>query len=81
MIAKQIESAPGDPFPLAWVQGCPSGDSMNYTIGFINQFSLGNSIPYLDIDCRIITNSFDPNDKQDFPNGYEIHFRILRFWK
>ena len=72
LIAEQVEFAPGDPFPTAWSEGCGVD---NFTFGILNQFSLGDNIPYLDTDCPVISASFDPNDKQGFPLGYgDEHF-------
>ena len=75
MIAEQVENAPGDPFPTSWAEGCGVDGLINFSTGYINQFSLGDNIPYLDRDCRVISSSFDPNDKQGFPLGYsDEHF-------
>ncbi len=43
--------------------------------GFINQFAQGDDSPFEDVDCRVVTNSYDPNDKQGFPTGVKSqHF-------
>ena len=76
LIAEQVMLAPGDPYPTAWVEGCGVNDNGNYSIGFVNQFSLGDNIPHVDTDCSITTASYDPNDKQGFPNGYGVQHLI-----
>ncbi len=70
LIAQQVQNAPGNPLPTAWVEGCGLNGSGNFSIGYTNQFSLGDNIPFKDTDCTIATSSFDPNDKQGFPIGY-----------
>lgn len=60
---------PGYPFPSlpsAAVEGCGGWNSP----GLINQFPLDDANPFTDIDCREVTSSLDPNDKQGFPLGY-----------
>ena len=70
LLAEQVENAPGDPFLSAWVEACGVNGSGSFSLGYINQFSLGDNVPYVDTDCRVISSSFDPNDKQGFPLGY-----------
>jgi uncharacterized repeat protein (TIGR01451 family) len=38
--------------------------------GFVNQFAQGDEMPYEDVDCRMVTASFDPNDKRAVPEGF-----------
>ena len=71
LLAEQVENAPGDPFLSAWVEACGTNGSGSFSLGYINQFSLGDNVPYLDTDCRVLTGSYDPNDKQGFPLGYD----------
>ena len=70
LIAEQVENAPGDVFPTAWMEGCGTNTSGVFSLGFINQFSLGDNTPFEDVDCLEASNSFDPNDKRGFPLGY-----------
>lgn len=57
------------PTPVALaVEGCST--SGVFSTGFVNQFPLNDTPPSVDIDCTANTGSFDPNDKQGFPNGY-----------
>jgi len=70
LLAEQVENAPGDAFLSAWVEACGINGSGSFSLGYINQFSLGDNVPYVDTDCRVISSSFDPNDKQGFPLGY-----------
>ncbi len=53
--------------PSAVIQGCNAGV---FTTGFVNLFSTPDDDPWIDIDCRMNTNSFDPNSKEATPVGY-----------
>lgn len=66
----EAEQEPGYPFAsfsTATVEGCGSAP---LSFGFVNQFSLDDASPFTDIECREVLGSYDPNDKQGFPNGY-----------
>jgi uncharacterized repeat protein (TIGR01451 family) len=39
-------------------------------LGYYTQYPQDDADPFIDIDCRESTNSFDPNDKQGFPKGF-----------
>jgi hypothetical protein len=43
--------------------------SASPTTGMINQFPQGDDSPFEDTDCRVVTASYDPNDKQAVPEG------------
>jgi len=61
---------PGVSFPMQTVEGCANGGQ--FSIGFVNQFSLGDNDPWMDIDCTPNIGSYDPNDKQGYPIGYGV---------
>ncbi|MCB0531177.1 MAG: T9SS type A sorting domain-containing protein [Lewinellaceae bacterium] len=66
----QAEQEPGYPYPSvpsAVVEGCGGFN----TLGLVNQFAMDDADPFTDIDCREVIGSWDPNDKQGFPTGYE----------
>ncbi len=44
--------------------------------GIFNQFPLDDAEPYFDELCRVVTGSYDPNDKQGFPTGFGDDHRI-----
>ncbi|MFK8009010.1 MAG: T9SS type A sorting domain-containing protein [Saprospiraceae bacterium] len=71
LIAEQVENAPGDPYPTAWIEGCGTNGNGSFSLGYLNQFSLGDNNPFEDTDCTFATAAFDPNDKQGFPLGYD----------
>lgn len=64
----QEEFHPGNSQPAAWAEGCTA--TGQFSTGFVNQFPAGDNDPWVDIDCRQNTGSYDPNDKQGFPVGY-----------
>jgi len=64
-----------DGFPLAEsasfsIEGCGVNEDGTINTGFINNFSLGDYYPYLDVDCQENIGAYDPNDKQVYPNGF-----------
>lgn len=67
--ADQEPFAPGDPMPSATVEGCGQNATGNFSIGFFSQFDDNDGNPFFSVDCHASTGSFDPNDKQAFPQG------------
>lgn len=55
--------------PVAWVEGCGSNAENPVSLGFVNQYPLGDETPWLDVFCLPAVNSYDPNDKTGFPMG------------
>lgn len=66
--ADQAPGFPGLNLPIAFIQGC-GGNGTN-SLGFVNQYALGDQETWLDIFCLESVNSYDPNDKTGFPYGY-----------
>jgi uncharacterized repeat protein (TIGR01451 family) len=65
----EMDQEPGYPFPSfpsAAIEGCGGWNNP----GYINPFPVDDAGPFVDIDCREVTSSLDPNDKQGFPTGY-----------
>lgn len=60
---------PGQSMPSLSVEGCTTG--AQFTTGFVNQFPANDNDPWVDIDCTENLGSYDPNDKQGFPAGYQ----------
>ncbi|MCB0556788.1 MAG: hypothetical protein KDD02_24800 [Phaeodactylibacter sp.] len=59
----------------ATVEGCGTNDMGSFSIGYVNQFPLYTGDAFLDIECRESIGSYDPNDKQALPRGYdELHY-------
>ncbi len=70
--AEQSPGFPGLDMPVAWIEGC---GTTNFSLGFINQYDLGDAAPSTDVFCLESVNSYDPNDKQGFPRGVgEAHY-------
>lgn len=63
---QQVAFHPDNSYQAAFVEGCGAGD---LSLGFINQFALGDEKPNYDLDCMPNIGAFDPNDKQGFPLG------------
>lgn len=43
----------------------------------INQYGLGDAFSFQDIDCQQNVYSYDPNDKQGFPTGYNVDYHYI----
>jgi uncharacterized repeat protein (TIGR01451 family) len=72
--ANQEVNHPILPNAIVNSEGC-TDQSTPFSTGFINQFSLPDSMPWLDIDCTENIGSFDPNDKLGIPVGYgNLHY-------
>lgn len=63
---QQVAFHPENSYQAAFVEGCGTGPA---SLGFINQFALGDEKPNYDLDCMANIGAFDPNDKQGFPLG------------
>lgn len=71
---------PGDPsqgIVSKTIEGCGLNDQGTFSTGFINQFPLEGNEAHESIDCQANIGSFDPNDKQGFPEGYQSEHKIL----
>ncbi len=67
-IRLQAEQEPGYPYggmPAVAVEGCGG-----FTQGMVTVFPNDDSSPFIAVDCRENTASYDPNDKQALPKGY-----------
>lgn len=65
--AQQAIGHPGEDYPAISIEGC-SEDGEIYT-GYVLDFYENDANPFLSIDCQENIASYDPNDKQAFPNG------------
>ncbi len=70
MEVDQVDLHPGMSHPTAFIEGCGTNDQGAFSTGFINQFPMDDEDEFVDIDCREIVGSYDPNDKHGFPRGY-----------
>jgi uncharacterized delta-60 repeat protein/uncharacterized repeat protein (TIGR01451 family) len=72
--ADQHPLHPGRSRPNATVENCGSG---NWTPNLVNLLPHNDADPIVDIYCGVITNSYDPNDKQGFPLGITENHHIM----
>ncbi|MCO6480345.1 MAG: hypothetical protein J5I94_27135, partial [Phaeodactylibacter sp.] len=61
---------PGLSMPVAVLEGCGTNANGSFSTGFVNQLALDDADPFIDIECREVVGSYDPNDKHGFPRGY-----------
>lgn len=77
----QAEQRPGHPGfsqPVAVVEACGLGVVPNISTGFVSMYPMDDADPWIDVDCRENTLSYDPNQKEAFPIGYMEGHRIGR---
>ncbi len=53
------------------IEGCGLDDLGEFSTGMVTVFPDEDEESYLSIDCQENIGSYDPNDKQSFPKGYE----------
>jgi uncharacterized repeat protein (TIGR01451 family) len=67
--AEQEPFHPGMSMPSVSVENCGLPNT-TFSYDFVNIFDLDDGDPFVDIDCLDNIGSFDPNDKQGYPLGY-----------
>ncbi len=71
----QVPNHPGMSMPSAFVEGCGEGSNGEVSLGFVNQYPLNDIDPFVDLLCKVVVSSFDPNIKVAYPEGYDTpHF-------
>jgi uncharacterized repeat protein (TIGR01451 family) len=73
--ADQHPLHPGSSHPNDHVEAC-GGDS-DWTPGLVDDLPSGDESPFVDVFCGEVVGSFDPNDKQGFPDGVGESHDIL----
>jgi len=75
LLVDQVPNAPGNSNPIAVVEGCGTNDDGEISINFTNQFPNNDFQLHMDTECPVAVNSFDPNDKNAVPVGFQTeHF-------
>jgi hypothetical protein len=74
--AGQEPGAPGFSSPTVAVEGCVEGGGP-FSTGFFNQFSENDADDFSSSFCIPVSNSYDPNDKQAFPTGFDAPHNIF----
>ncbi len=78
-VRMETTQAPAYPYPSQDVsvsyEGCGTDEFGNISTGFLNILPDGDDSPFRTVFCAENTGSFDPNDKQAVPVGYDSqHF-------
>ncbi len=68
----QVTGHPGNSRPSITIENCGT----NATLGIFNQFGQNDLNPFVDIECREVIGSFDPNDKAAVPRGIDVEHKI-----
>ena len=53
------------------IEACGENEQGTFSIGFVTMFSQFDANPFYDIHCMENVGSYDPNDKQAWPKGYQ----------
>lgn len=61
---------------IAFQEGCNSYTNGSFNTGYVTQFYNGNSSPFVSLNCMENRGSWDPNDKQAQPKGYDMSHYI-----
>ncbi|HLP56142.1 MAG TPA: T9SS type A sorting domain-containing protein [Fluviicola sp.] len=61
---------PGNSNPNATIEAC--GDPGNWTPDLVNELPHDDEDHFVDIDCRVISGPFDPNEKIGYPTGVGV---------
>jgi len=67
--ADQTLGHPGTSLPRSTIEGCGTNLSGTFSVGQVNRAQMDDIDPDVEIDCIVVTGSFDPNDKQNSPTG------------
>jgi uncharacterized repeat protein (TIGR01451 family) len=55
--------------PTVAVESCRSNVQEPFSLGYVTQLGENDSSPFISIDCHQNNGSYDPNDKQAYPQG------------
>jgi uncharacterized repeat protein (TIGR01451 family) len=78
----EVEQEPGipwtvsDPIVSAFVEGCVPDENGDFNTGFPTQFLNGHAPTFRAINCQQNNGSFDPNNKEAQPVGYNAEHYI-----
>ncbi|MGH1434994.1 MAG: DUF7619 domain-containing protein [Lewinella sp.] len=75
--AEQEPFHPGFSNPSVVLEGCGTNEDGIYSVGYVTQFPNDDEDVFVDEDCRVVTASYDPNDKQAEPLGYATEHYVL----
>lgn len=64
---------PGNSMPSVTLESCGGQPG---SLGFVNAFAMNDADQNVDIDCGVVINSYDPNDKLAYPKGYSDNHYI-----
>ncbi len=75
--ADQTPGHPGISRPRTTIEGCGTNTSGGFTTNQVNAAPMDDEDINIEIDCRPITGSFDPNDKTNSPLGIDADHIVL----
>jgi uncharacterized repeat protein (TIGR01451 family) len=75
--ADQHPDHPGNSHPRYTLEACGTDGSGNYSIGEVNRAPMDDEDVDVEIDCMQIRDSYDPNEKDNAPEGVEWAHYVL----
>jgi len=69
----QVDNHPGQSHPSVTVESCGLPP---HSMGLFNQFPQNDNNQFIDIECREVIGSYDPNDKAAVPRGIDVEHKI-----
>ena len=71
IILEQPSDFPFEDMISQAIEACGENESGTFSIGYVTMFGEFDANPFYDIQCIENIGSYDPNDKQAWPKGYE----------
>jgi uncharacterized repeat protein (TIGR01451 family) len=75
--ADQSPGHPGHSHPRYTLEACGTDISSNYSIGEVNRTPMDDEDEDVEIDCMQIRDSYDPNEKDNAPEGIDAAHIVL----
>ena len=71
IILEQPSDFPFEDMISQAIEACGENSEGTFSIGYVTMFSDFDANPFYDISCMQNVGSYDPNDKQAWPSGYQ----------
>lgn len=68
----EVSQSTGHPWsqkPAVSVEACGTNAIGTFSTGFVTMFPPDDGADFIDVDCREVRGSYDPNDKEAYPKG------------
>ena len=62
--------------PSVTIEGCGTNEDGGFSMGILTLFEQNEAEPYIAVDCQENIGSYDPNDKQVYPDRYNVGYIV-----